>query len=481
MGKDVYDELMELLGWEPEEARDFKPELKEGLKKLLVQPEDVKLAVKERLPKYFTLDSPGMRWLLRIWLRDFVRLGCPTPEEKDRNLLIGGIFPNVAMLQCLPFKVADPAIQIHATDWVADHVGEVFFHVGWKYAEAAERAGVGIEQISCSLNKMRIGLHVLGIIPPSIQVIGRCLCDDAPNSAELINTLDGSKSSIAVRVRDTGFEAEMFEPLADEYFAKSLERSIHEVEGWTGVKITPQIQAECVKNMFKCFQAMTKVIEFFKEDPVPLNGNDSVLFNLPLVCPLDVLAPDYMEYYDCLNMIANDCKERVDKGIGVVPKGTPRIASTIIVPFGQPDLVPMFHEAGCSFDFSSGALITKKIGADTTRALMNENLYKAFAEYYCAGEIVLNDVASMHRTQMDQTREFKIDGWFQGLYRPCRCLIQHHYILSKWMEKEGIPSIAPSCDLYMDRDYPPEKMRTMIETFAEVVKRSKAEKEKKQG
>ena len=62
--------------------------------------------------------------------------------------------------------IADPSIRIHATDWAADQVGEVWFHVGWKYVEAAERAGVGIEQISCSLNKMRIGLHELGILPP---------------------------------------------------------------------------------------------------------------------------------------------------------------------------------------------------------------------------------------------------------------------------------------------------------------------------
>jgi hypothetical protein len=46
-------------------------------------------------------------------------------------------------------------------------------------------------------------------------------------------------------------------------------------------------------------------------------------------------------------------------------------------------------------------------------------------------------------------------------------------------DRIGIPCITPDVDIYIDRgDFPKERMRTLLETFADVVKRSKVQRSK---
>lgn len=88
----------------------------------------------------------------------------------------------------------------------------------------------------------------------------------------------------------------------------------------------------------------------------------------------------------------------------------------------------------------------------------------------------------MFRCDEEHIKEYKIDGFISTGYRPCRTLEGHSLILARMIEERiGIPCITPDVDIYIDRgDFPKERMRTLLETFADIVKRSKAKKEKRE-
>ena len=123
---DVYDKLMEQCGFDAARAADYKATLVKGLDKLLVTEADVRFAVTERLPTCWTLELAGIRKLLGCWLREFIRIAIPAPNE-ERACYTYFAQPGMAYLQ--PVKIADPNIQVGAPDWVASFVGAGFFNV----------------------------------------------------------------------------------------------------------------------------------------------------------------------------------------------------------------------------------------------------------------------------------------------------------------------------------------------------------------
>jgi len=76
-------------------------------------------------------------------------------------------------------------------------------------------------------------------------------------------------------------------------------------------------------------------------------------------------------------------------------------------------------------------------------------------------------------------KEYAMDGLLSITYRPCRAFASHSLMVARMIEqKMGLPCITPDVDIYIDRgDFPKERMKTILETFADVVKKSKAKRE----
>ncbi len=85
----------------------------------------------------------------------------------------------------------------------------------------------------------------------------------------------------------------------------------------------------------------------------------------------------------------------------------------------------------------------------------------------------------LYDTTTEHIRDYKIDGLISTAYRGCRAWSSHSLILSKMLEdRTEIPCITPDFDIFIDRgDFPQERMRTVMETFANIVNRFKAKKE----
>ncbi len=85
----------------------------------------------------------------------------------------------------------------------------------------------------------------------------------------------------------------------------------------------------------------------------------------------------------------------------------------------------------------------------------------------------------LYETTIDHLKEYKIDGMIAGANRCCRAWTSHSLVLAKLIqERTGLPCITPDIDMFIDRGYfPQERMRTVLETFADIVKRPKRERE----
>jgi benzoyl-CoA reductase/2-hydroxyglutaryl-CoA dehydratase subunit BcrC/BadD/HgdB len=472
---DVYDQLMELCGFEKERAESYKPTLKKGLEKLLVTEENVKFAVTKRLPDCWSLELKGIRKLLGCWLREFIRIAVPAPEEER---LCHTYFAQPGMAYLQPVKIADPRIQIGVPDWVGSFVGAAFFNVGWKYVEAAEREGCAIDQFGCSLNKIRYGLHVLGIVPKADASVGfHSFCDDAPMVDQLINDWDGTRICTPYRVRDIHFKGNPFDEANMKYFADSLEDGHKQLEKWLDIELTPEHKAEAVTLMVELSATVVAPLtEFMKADPAPLNAND-LCFALFTVAT--VFDTGYDDLFEAINILNAELAERVAAGEGVVPKGTPRVSWRLVNPVACPWVVPLCHEVGLSADFIEAFLLGATQFNLSMEAQAETNMYMMMGKFLAMVSALGTSMEYLYDTTAEHIRDYKIDGLISTAYRGCRAWSSHSLILAKMLEERAqIPCITPDFDIFIDRgDFPQERMRTVMETFANIVNRSKAKRE----
>ena len=473
---DEYDELLNLCGFEPNEAKDYRPTLEDGLERLQVTQEDVRFAVEERLPKCWSVHLQGMRKILGCWLREYIRIAIPTAEE---TRICHTCFPQLGMAYLHPIKLADPSVRIGIPDILASVVGSSFFNVGWKYVEAAEREGCAIEHIGCSLNKIRYGLHVLGIVPRvDASICFHSLCDDAPLVEQLVHDWDGTNVYTPYRVRDIAFDGDPFEEANIKYFESSLKEGHLKAEEWLGIQIEPEQKRKAAELLAELSaKTFLPILEYMKADPAPLNANDLLHAILHIGIPFDT---GYERLFEAHAILQRELKEMVDGGAGVVAKGTPRVAWRILHPWACPWLVPMCHELGLSADFSEAFLLGEvQMNKNAEVYAQATDLYTLIGGILPMVSALGTSVEYMFRCHKDMISDYKIDGFVSTGYRPCRTFQGHSLILARMIEERiGIPCVTPDVDLYIDRgDFPKGRMRTLLETFADVVKRSKAGRE----
>lgn len=474
---DVYDELMKLCGFEPDEAKEYKPILKEGLGKWLVTEDDVRFGVTERLPKCWSTNLEGMRKILGCWLKEFIRVVMPTPEE---TRICHVLYPQPGMLYLEPIKRADPTVQVGVPDMLATLVGSAYFGVGWKYVEAAEREGAAIEQITCSLNKARYGLHILGILPRAEASLAfHTFCEDAALADQLIYEWDGTNTWTPYRVRDIPFDGDPFDEENIKYFAASLKEGHRKAEEWLGIEIRDEHREEAMEILGRGFmEIMSPIWGQMKADPAPLNANDVIYATLPIASALDI---GYEDFFKANDILQEEIAEMVAKGEGVVPKGTPRVAWRGVNPWGCPWLIPLCHELGLSADSPEAFLFGEFAIGNAMDAVGGEDdMYMLMARLLALISVVGTSVEFVYQSTSDHIKEYKMDGLISSCYRPCRAFAAHSLMLARMIEERmGIPCITPDVDIYIDRgDFPKERMRTILETFADVVKRSKAKRER---
>lgn len=246
------------------------------------------------------------------------------------------------------------------------------------------------------------------------------------------------------------------------------------VEDLTERDITDEKLRAAIDLVNRKREALARVYSTRKADPVPISGKD-VLLVMQLA-----LFDDAARFVKKTNELAEELEARVERGEGVAPKGAPRVLIS-----GTPMTIPNWklHD---TIEKSGAVVVTEESCTgtryftdlvDTSGASSSDDLIKSMAEKYlhinCAC-FTPNDERPEDVVRL--AKEYNADGVVYYVLQFCHEFNIEYTKVERALRAEGIPVIKIETD-YSDSDR--GQLKTRIETFVEMLKRSRSSKASK--
>jgi benzoyl-CoA reductase/2-hydroxyglutaryl-CoA dehydratase subunit BcrC/BadD/HgdB len=240
------------------------------------------------------------------------------------------------------------------------------------------------------------------------------------------------------------------------------------IEKLTGNKITPEKLAEATHLVNQRRLALQRLYNLRKTNPVPISGKDALLVT-------------QISFYDdvkrdtqMINALCDELDKRVEQGVGVFPKNTPRILIS-----GSPMAIPnwkMHHVIETSGavvvceESCTGTRHFSKLVPETGGSLDKQlkNLAERYMDINCAcftpNEARLDDIVRL-------AKEYKVDGVIHYNLQFCHTYANESYLVEQRLAKEGIPLLKIESDYSMEDV---GQLKTRVEAFLETVKQQPA-------
>jgi len=470
MTKNIYEEFLRLTGFEEDEMSKYLPELRKASGKLGLTEDDIKYAVEERLPTYFDLELKGVRKMLGCFVKEVIDL-TKANEYKERGVkIVYGVLPaNIHFLYALKLSAPDKVF-VSFPDIILTVAANCFFHKLDPFLEVAEKSGIPYGCRHCALNKTRYAVRKLGIIPsPDINWVWGFICDEAPKTDEFIHVYHdpGWKTYITRLPHDQPLgtvEDEVIDRL--EYLAAQMKDGFEAVQKEVGVKV-PDENIQKVIDLWQRYALKVSELNLLMtSDPQPLDALSGRLAYEPLAVPFNT-GIEGME--EALDILIREIKERVKNGVGILPKGAPKLMSSNAVTLTVPWIAKMFEENGVGIPFSEPFVLSKK----QLRPPTFEDPFMSAAENWLRGSLAVNP-GYQSEIICEKLKMYSADGMVFGLMDFDRWIGSSHRFLSRIVEeKTKLPVFYIEGDVWDDRDYSKEALRTRIESICEIMKMRK--------
>jgi len=460
-----YDEFLKLCGYEPEEIERERPRIEKTFEKLELTTEDISRG-ERRVSQYFDVELKGVRKILGLWIKSLIDLVLAREEGKKLVYYSFPPHPHVT----IALATASKDIYAAGPEVILDFVMGMIFDKLNPFLEAAEGDLLPPGLANCSLLQARLGGILKGVIPvPDLFVPSSFLCDQAPKLDELL----GQIYDVPVVYVD-GVEDEMGEnwPTSSDrrikYCAQDPKDVLAKFEEVTGCKMTEEKIREGHVRYINIAMGYNQVHDLIKGlDFMPISQVDlTQAYMLTRVLNTTTAFADTREILDTLY---REVRERIDKGEGIL-QGAPRVM--IILPnLSDPTIIKMMESVGLA--------VVTHIGL-TTEPERAPSKYKDYWER--AADINMRRGSRYcslgYAKQIKQVcKEWNLDGAIISFLFSCRAYAIYPLKAKELVMKElGIPALVLESDIYDTRDYSAEAMRTRVETFAEILKTSKAAK-----
>jgi benzoyl-CoA reductase/2-hydroxyglutaryl-CoA dehydratase subunit BcrC/BadD/HgdB len=470
MAKDIYEDFLRLTGFEEDEMSEYLPQWRKASEKLGLTEDDVKFATEKQIPTYFAVELEGVRKLLGCFVKETIDL-TKANEYKERGIkIVYGILPaNLIYYYALKLTAPDKVF-VSFPDIILALVANAFFHKLNPLLEEAERAGIPYGCRHCALNKTRYATRRLGIIPsPDISWIWGFICDEGPKTDEFIRLYHdpGWKTYITRLPHDQPLgtvEDEVVDRVA--YLANQMRDGFESAQKEIGIKVKDEKIKEVIDFWQRYAAKLAELHLLMLADPPPLGAISGRLFWEPLGLPFNT-GTEQME--KALDITIREVKQMVANKEGILPEGAPKLMAYTVSPT-LPWIAKMFEENGVGIPFSEPFLFTKKQLQPPTF----EDPYMATAENWLRMSPSVNPGYQAEQI-CEKMETYKVDGMVFGLLDFDRWLGSSHRLLARIVEeKTKLPVFYIEGDIWEDRDYSPEALRTRIESICEIVKMRKA-------
>lgn len=465
----MYDELLKLCGFEPEEIKSEAPRIEKAFNILGIDAADAERSA-EHIRQYQDTELMGFRMMRGVGIRELTNLVLAREENKKVVYLTPTISGGTEAFMLAAGTPGD--LYCQSPDlllWMV--MGGILgaWHLT-PLLEAGEENGLRAGQAHCGAFQFKIGAIAKGIIPKPdlLFTMGGMTCTQSSGADTLAHEL----FDIPVAYGDTADYPEHdiwpeINPRHVEYTAETLRRCERQFEQITGCKITEEAKKNGIVGAAKTVFPVLGVVDMLKNDPVPIGFHELSLTYYLGVLPM---RPDNRERaVKATNLIFQEVGQRVKEGKGIAPKGTPRIFFSS-APLNDDTVIAMVNSVGLVVGACGGLCLTAVEKTKSTHtAWENRNLESVYRKaYWHNGAAVGHYFAEISRT-------YNVEGAVImntincRLFNPCT-LLQKDYL-----EKElGFPVLVLEGDLYDTRNYSAERLRTRVETYAELIKAAKA-------
>ena len=463
-------ELLTLCGYEEKELEKEMPRIKKAFAKLKITDADIALA-KKRLKADYEIDLKGFRKLLNIYIKEVVNFML-CEEEKGKRIY--NTLPSLSSAMGSAAALSDKSVYAGFPTIMLLMIYHGLFGKMNPYWEAAEKECMGTTEAHCGCNMCKIGGQITGLFPkPDAQLQWDIYCDEAPKGDEYLEKVHGIPIIACNRILDEN-KGETITPRSHKYFTAQLRGMMDQVSEVLGKKVTDEMLWQTLLETRQIMQTTEQLLSAcLNADPVPLSI--TTMFWVYVFYACNPSRENVEPLQKALELLLVEAKERVARGEGYYQKGAPRVGmylpsfvdasiATLIRDVGLAvpiielmwypggDLVPNFGEAESPDPYSLLAY-----------AMLTTPLIAPF-EMRCNAMVAT-------------LKKYDMDGFLGIFPYSCRSMTADTMLLKHEVQKKlDIPVVMLEGDVYDDRRYPLEALRTRIESFAEMCKISKAER-----
>jgi len=454
-------ELLKLCGFEANEIETELPRVERAFNRLGMTVEDIERA-KQRLTKYYDIELKGVRKLLRLVVQEVVDILLAREEGKTK--IFYGFMAS-------GFTIFGSALRSRSKEICAAHLGQQFqFVVGSIFdkmvpiLEAAEQLWLKAGKVShCGNVKTLVGLLALDLIPrPDLIVTSGTLCDAAPKTIDLIHELYGIHTCSYDTCQDRDFrEYPTATKRIVDLAAKSMRKVNQRIEKVAGFEITDAMLWEVLDVRDELGYALGKLqILIESSNPLPIRPNNQMLWICLLYSTLSI--DSLSDAIDAVNTLNEELQERVNKGLGAVESGAPKILTLHPTHFTDPRLDHLISEIGIAIVSTDVTFKASDLDSDL------ESSGDPY-EVMLLSHLQRSPPAGLQRRILlliEECKRLKVDGLLDRYHVGCRSVTGDALMIKKAIIKElGIPVLLLERDDFDPRTYSEDQNKRSLELF----------------
>jgi benzoyl-CoA reductase/2-hydroxyglutaryl-CoA dehydratase subunit BcrC/BadD/HgdB len=192
-------------------------------------------------------------------------------------------------------------------------------------------------------------------------------------------------------------------------------------------------------------------------DPLPLSATHTILLQSLNQFAIDTT--NLPSVVDAVNTLYGELKERVNKGVGVVEKGAPRVIVLNPPHYADPRLEHLIGEVGMA------AVATEGGGFRTTLEKPPEDPYGKLLAGFLQSSLCVRTPARA-RIIIEGCKRLKVDGVLNRYHAGCRTVTGEAVMIGDAIKKElGLPVLLLEWEGFDPRVYDHERYKKRLEVF----------------
>jgi len=463
-------ELLELCGFEPGEMDAELPRVQKVFDMFGITPGDIERG-KERINRYWDPELKGLAKIRGLAIKELVDTILAKEEDK------------INLCASLPSATTDilNAASFHSNNVRATYpdvlvlmvLGYIFNKLD-AILEAAETHFLRPGAAHCSLLQARLGLNILGLYPKCDLLMSMgSLCDALPKSDEAIGIYFNIPVQYINVCQDRGADWEDMYRSKD-FFTNEIKKAKKRISEVIGFEITDDMVNEARRLRRDAAIYATKIYDLvINSDPLPISAVALQYIRIFRAMPISRKSQEALN--EASKLLFEEVEERVNRGVGVVEKGAPRILYTPLVSLSDPSIIHMIEELGIAIPLTEDTILVPEgeLRPQMDERGRGEDPWERVA-YALLQRSIEASVPMRIRAIIGAVKRYHLDGVLNLFHYSCRYFAGDPLILKDAVEKEtGVPVMVLEGDLYDPRFYTAEQLRTRIEAFGEMLKAAK--------